>query len=216
MEKTNVFVYGTLRKDYGLHDILVRGGAIFVGAGLTVKKYGMTADSCPFVHPEQEVSRIIGEVYKVGPDLLRELDRVEGYHGTRERSHYFRETIDVELDGGPVVAADIYFNEKRTGTVPIPSGDYKDLEFCRSQIKSEQLRSSLRSLQIPASEEDEDAGVFVRDAEMSWFDNVVDFVYVNGIRTNLFVFEGYLYNIERNTAYSQGPTTKEFTLSIKE
>ncbi|MFN5547512.1 MAG: gamma-glutamylcyclotransferase, partial [Bacteroidota bacterium] len=75
--KTNIFVYGTLRQQFGNHHFL--STARFLGDAITQSKYVMHASSSiPFVSQSQAVSQIVGEVYEVDAQTLANLDRLEG------------------------------------------------------------------------------------------------------------------------------------------
>jgi len=88
-----VFVYGTLKHGHGLNQVLVAGGARFVGCGyvddVRLYSWGM----CPAAYRE-EGSRARGEVYEVNAALLEQLDRIE--------TSYKRERMPVVIMEGSV------------------------------------------------------------------------------------------------------------------
>ena len=132
--KTNIFVYGTLRQQFGNHHFL--STARFLGDALTQSKYVMHASSSiPFVSQSQAVSQIVGEVYEVDAQTLANLDRLEGCRVIAEEplqfdasSWYTREQVSVRWAvGGECLTVWMYFNEHETRHAIIPTGDFKDL-----------------------------------------------------------------------------------------
>jgi gamma-glutamylcyclotransferase (GGCT)/AIG2-like uncharacterized protein YtfP len=132
--KTNIFVYGTLRQQFGNHHFL--STARFLGDAITQSKYVMHASSSiPFVSQSQAVSQIVGEVYEVDAQTLANLDRLEGCRVIAEEplqfdanSWYTREQVSVRwADGGECLTVWMYFNEHETRHAIIPTGDFKDL-----------------------------------------------------------------------------------------
>jgi len=132
--KTNIFVYGTLRQQFGNHHFL--STARFLGDATTQSKYVMHASSSiPFVSQSQAVSQIVGEVYEVDAQTLANLDRLEGCRVIAEEplqfdanSWYTREQVSVRwADGGECLSVWMYFNEHETRQAIIPTGDFKDL-----------------------------------------------------------------------------------------
>jgi gamma-glutamylcyclotransferase (GGCT)/AIG2-like uncharacterized protein YtfP len=132
--KTNIFVYGTLRQQFGNHHFL--STARFLGDAITQSKYVMHASSSiPFVSQSLAVSQIVGEVYEVDAQTLANLDRLEGCRVMAEEplqfdanSWYTREQVSVRwADGGECLTVWMYFNEHETRHAIIPTGDFKDL-----------------------------------------------------------------------------------------
>ncbi len=72
-----VFVYGTLQRGRGNHHILRT--ARFIGKAVTVRKFGMTDVGFPFMHADQRVAPVMGELFDIGDDeeTLARLDRLE-------------------------------------------------------------------------------------------------------------------------------------------
>ena len=123
-----VFVYGTLRKD-------VRGQAlsplcrdwILKGYGSVsgdLYDFGAYPGAVPAASPG---ARISGEVYEL-PDAVAELPLVDEYEGCSESDglpHEFeRALIDVDLDGGGVARAWIYWYKPEPLGRLLESGDY--------------------------------------------------------------------------------------------
>jgi len=211
-----VFVYGTLRKGGGLHGSLLSGAAVFIGNGITVEKYHMTASGCPFVHPEIPTSRIVGEVYGVGPALLEDLDRIEGFRrGERENSNYYRSTIEVEMEDGKIIEADIYFNVRYADRFAIPTGDFTDYKRLEEVARRNQVLKQLRDIQTVENPEDEDNQIYMNAAVEEALEKHAKFVYVNGNKTGLFVFEGHLYNIIEDSIVYVEKAPETFTVELK-
>jgi len=122
-EKSLVFVYGTLKRDFGNHHLL--NGSKFIGKALTKEKYALYVSGIPFVIENEPVSQIAGEVYKVDEKTLVRLDRLEGHPGW-----YCRKIVDVSVDGRDGDAAErkmkawIYFFPIREGML-VESGIFK-------------------------------------------------------------------------------------------
>jgi gamma-glutamylcyclotransferase (GGCT)/AIG2-like uncharacterized protein YtfP len=113
-------VYGTLRKGYGNHSLLL--GTNFIGAGLTSEPYRLTANGIPFVSKESPVSKVKVEVYETdNEDIISDVDSLEGHP-----RFYRREEIFVDLEDGSKVSAELYFCSGRESNTLIESGDYAD------------------------------------------------------------------------------------------
>lgn len=89
----NLFVYGTLKQGYGNNRLLA--GAEFLGP-CTISSSFYLVDLGPFpaALPSNEQHEIVGEVYKIDSNILRNTDRLEGYPGFYNRSL-------IETDFGP-------------------------------------------------------------------------------------------------------------------
>ncbi len=111
-KKELVFVYGTLKKGFGLHQVLKNINAEFKGNWITDPKYTMFAlGGFPGVRPNGGDS-IHGEVYAV-PNM-KELDSVEGYP-----SLYTREKLSTEWGDSWIY---IYNRAPRSPVIKISSG----------------------------------------------------------------------------------------------
>lgn len=151
MTKTTIFVYGTLRRDFGNHSFLSQ--STFKGTATTVEKFTLfCSGQIPFVSRSQAISTIVGEVYEVDNQTLRNLDALEGCRplsgssgGFETSSWYTREQITVQYTEhfqAPISASNsiqtataqegstervwIYLNEKETQHAIIPTGDFAD------------------------------------------------------------------------------------------
>jgi gamma-glutamylaminecyclotransferase len=79
-----VFVYGTLRRNYGNHRLLSES-AFFGETTTAAYTFAMFGQGIPYVYPVEIGWRIKGEVYEVDDETLEDLDRLEGngYHYER-------------------------------------------------------------------------------------------------------------------------------------
>ncbi len=112
-----VFVYGTLRKGASNHDRYL-SRARCLGPARTADSYALYLDGLPYVVGKESVCPIVGEVYGVDADGLVRLDGLEGHP-----NFYYREKVPVELSGGTVVEAWIYFYPTPRGRL-VASGDF--------------------------------------------------------------------------------------------
>lgn len=70
------FVYGTLKRGKGNHDLL--GRSKYIGKGITLTKYRAYSSGFPLILPDEEGKPMLGELYKVdSPVVVNELDRLE-------------------------------------------------------------------------------------------------------------------------------------------
>lgn len=122
-----VAVYGTLRKEEGNHFLLEESA--YRGRGITKEKgvmygrgKGFPILRIPAKEGEEGATNIHVEVYEVTPDILRLLDRLEGYP-----SWYTRTPFKVIRRGRGEVEAFIYHQPEYTNTAEsiIKSGDWK-------------------------------------------------------------------------------------------
>lgn len=101
----NVFVYGTLMS--GLYNHKHMSGSTFIGCARTVKKYGMhVMVSIPFLHDDEELYHIQGELYTVTPTHMKYLDRIESW--------YKRKIIQVIVDNKTFICFAYFKNQKST------------------------------------------------------------------------------------------------------
>jgi gamma-glutamylaminecyclotransferase len=86
-----VFVYGSLRAGFGNHGLLE--GSEYVGKAFTAPAFTMLhLGGFPGIVQSGGTS-IVGEVYKVDDDTLRNLDRLEGHPSFYERRQH---VVDLE------------------------------------------------------------------------------------------------------------------------
>jgi gamma-glutamylcyclotransferase (GGCT)/AIG2-like uncharacterized protein YtfP len=63
----------------GRHNHHILRNARFIGKAVTVRKFGMTDVGFPFMHADQRIAPVVGELYDIGDDAstLADLDRLE-------------------------------------------------------------------------------------------------------------------------------------------
>ena len=108
---TLVFVYGTLLSGFSNNRLLARGGAQCLGPASTRDAYTMLdLGAFPAVLATgraRYMAPVVGEVYECTPDVLADLDALEGYHGDAS-GLYDRKPVQVQLDDGIITTALIY------------------------------------------------------------------------------------------------------------
>ena len=109
--KTNIFVYGTLKKGY-CNDHYLKD-AKFISTAVTFERYQMypvKGEGYPFLIKSEKVNFIKGEVYEVdSQETLDTLDMLEGYPYL-----YTKEFIKVELKNEETLEALTYFKNEET------------------------------------------------------------------------------------------------------
>jgi len=132
---TRIFVYGTLRKNFGNHSLL--NSATFIGQANTQNKYGMHCrGTIPFVSEGQSIVPIAGEVYEIDAQTLSAIDQLEGCYPLGGNpvqfdacSWYIRKEVGVRLlSTGEEMQAWMYINEQETRHPMLCTGDYADRE----------------------------------------------------------------------------------------
>lgn len=101
-----VFVYGTLKRGFHNHGVMVRAGGEFVSSGTTVERYPLVIDGLPYLldvpgqgHP------VKGEIYRVSSaEGWSMLDRLEGHP-----RFYERRLTEIAGADGETYAAWVYF-----------------------------------------------------------------------------------------------------------
>lgn len=117
-----IFVYGTLRRYHGNHQLLEN--ARYYGVGATQNNYSMyVAGGYPYVVSTEARYPIVGELYGVDDKTLEKLDKMEGH------PHYFtRSEIVVIVDEKEYTA---WMYVRVPHGVLMPTGDYNDALHCR-------------------------------------------------------------------------------------
>jgi gamma-glutamylcyclotransferase (GGCT)/AIG2-like uncharacterized protein YtfP len=131
-----LFVYGSLRRGFPNHFLLEK--SIYMGTYSTVDKYhmiGQVSKSFPYVVDKAEFAdtnptHIIGELYDIEADILKDLDELEGHP-----DFYTRRSVQVV--GEHTYSAYVYILEN-SGIIRglknnsrfelVPSGDW--LVYC--------------------------------------------------------------------------------------
>lgn len=111
-------MYGTLMKGFG-NDYLLEN-SVFLGKGHTSKKYSMHIISgLPFVHDDESLYPIQGEVYEVSEEVMNEIDDLED-----NGSWYTRYITEITLENGKCVECWMFFNNERGAL--LQDGNYKN------------------------------------------------------------------------------------------
>ncbi len=125
-----LFVYGTLKRGYGLNPIINKEAndtpyrkatpsGSFIGECLTIKDYTMYHAGYPVVSSEPR-HPVLGELYEVNPGVFRELDRIEG--------GYDRVLVEVRDKEGTIHEAWMYlgknWNNRMQRYAPRDTGCY--------------------------------------------------------------------------------------------
>ena len=111
-----LFVYGTLMRGFALHRVLARRATLLGGAHVRGRLVDLGA--YPGLLDGRAIVR--GELYRLDDaELLRDLDREEGYNFDRRRT-------TVTLESGRRARAWVYrYRGPRERAIPIPGGDYR-------------------------------------------------------------------------------------------
>lgn len=92
--KHKVAVYGSLKKDFENHGWI--RGSKFLGneriEGFALHSLGLFPAAVPM-----KGQSIMTEVYEISAETLMRIDALEGHTGIRDRSYYFRETIQTRF-----------------------------------------------------------------------------------------------------------------------
>ncbi|WP_300161560.1 gamma-glutamylcyclotransferase family protein [Solidesulfovibrio sp.] len=99
----DIFAYGTLRRGFRNHRYVA--GCPCLGRAETVEAYAMyVAGDIPYLVADEPRCRVVGEIYRVDANRLRELDALEEHPRV-----YRRALAPVALEGGETAQAWIYF-----------------------------------------------------------------------------------------------------------
>jgi gamma-glutamylaminecyclotransferase len=121
MTQYTLFVYGTLKKNFGNHHLLRT--SLYLGKGRTQNKYAMYVDNIPYVVKDRPISLIYGELYQVDACQLERLDRLEGHP-----EWYCREQVQVVDQHKLIVTAWMYLFPDRIGRLNA-TGRYQRQHF---------------------------------------------------------------------------------------
>ena len=117
MNKTVLFVYGTLRQGHSAHALLA-GGA-YLGTVTTLPQYDLAHLGAYPGLLRGGKTAVTGELYLVDERTIQDLDEYEGH------PDYFHRGI-VVLSNGREVAAYFYPRDRAAGSPRIPGGDWKE------------------------------------------------------------------------------------------
>ena len=125
----HVFVYGSLKRGHGNHRCLE--GAEFVGPGILDNAKMLNLGAFPGLVPAPPGAYypVFGEVYKITPEILARLDRLEGHPDFYCRS--MEDIWQTMEQNCPVWTAWVYFLSKDSAEHysklcdEIPSGQWK-------------------------------------------------------------------------------------------
>ena len=102
-----IAVYGTLKKGYGNHRLLINQR--FVGKGTTTDRYPLIINGLPYLMQEKGKGHNVEvEVYKVDDDTFDSIDALEGHP-----NFYEREETSITMKSGKKITAWIYFNRSQ-------------------------------------------------------------------------------------------------------
>ena len=128
----NVFVYGTLQRDFNNHSVMKSANGHFLGRGRTIDHYPLLVEGLPYLHKHKGIGHhVFGEVYKV--DSIWPLDLLESHP-----IFYKREVIDISTTGKGILPCWTYFVNNSSREV----SDFKDNEMFYSFKQAIQLQSS--------------------------------------------------------------------------
>ncbi len=98
-----LFVYGTLKRGYGLHRVIQ--DCRFLGTANTVKPHALLDAGFPVMTPLEKPAWLVrGEVYEVtDPALIKRLDQIE--------AAYNRKKIQVRFDDGAEMRVHAYIGK---------------------------------------------------------------------------------------------------------
>lgn len=99
-EKEAIFVYGTLKKGQRANYKLAEED--FVGEAQTPPLFNMFGETYPMLTKTDKGASVIGEVYLVSKETMKELDRYEGFPSFYSRMQipvaFFGETTNLPFD----------------------------------------------------------------------------------------------------------------------
>ncbi|MDR6564404.1 MULTISPECIES: pyruvate carboxylase [unclassified Arcicella] len=123
-----LFVYGTLRKDFGneLHKLITRNSE-FIGMATYQGKMYNIGEYPGIVPSEDESSKVVGELYKLSNSirLIRILDEYEEFYPENiAESVFVRKSITVSIDGKDYESYSYLYNRPTDGLAEITSGNF--------------------------------------------------------------------------------------------
>ncbi|MBB6004975.1 pyruvate carboxylase [Arcicella rosea] len=123
-----LFVYGTLRKDFGneLHKLITRNSE-FIGMATYQGKMYNIGEYPGIVASDDTDSKVIGELYKLSNSLrlIRILDEYEEFYPENiAESIFVRNAVSVNIEGTTYEAYSYLYNRPTDGLPEITSGDF--------------------------------------------------------------------------------------------
>lgn len=112
----HLFVYGTLRRGCANHRQL--RAAQYIDRAHTLHPCALYVDDYPYLNPNQPVGPVHGELYRVTPELLTQLDEFEGVPDL-----YTRARIAITTPDSAPILAWTYIRDSSAGRL-LPHGDY--------------------------------------------------------------------------------------------
>jgi gamma-glutamylcyclotransferase (GGCT)/AIG2-like uncharacterized protein YtfP len=89
-----VAVYGSLRKGLGNYRFHLKGKSTYIGSYDTIPEYNMySLGAFPAITRGGNTS-IVMEVFRVNEEVMKSLDRLEGYNKDSAHNHYNKEQIN--------------------------------------------------------------------------------------------------------------------------
>ncbi len=132
-----LFVYGTLKRGFGLHRVLKQLDAQFAGAGSIRARLYDLKDFPGALPSSVGEHRVEGEIYELKDPIsqLKILDQEEEFYPDSPRKSLFvREVTKVRLRNGLTREAWVYFlNKKPAGARAIPRGNYTPIQQGRAR-----------------------------------------------------------------------------------
>jgi gamma-glutamylcyclotransferase (GGCT)/AIG2-like uncharacterized protein YtfP len=125
-----LFVYGTLRRGFPLHEYLEKASPRFIGRGFIRARLYDLGEFPGAVRSDAVDDRVAGEVFELtDPDnQIKQLDEVEEYDLEKpEESLFLRQLVEVDLEDQRTSNAWAYFLPKTPPGAPrIQTGNYAE------------------------------------------------------------------------------------------
>ncbi len=129
MKTTPLFCYGTLRRGFALHSQLMNSK--FLGEARTKYPYALFARGIPFCVQEIPFRPVIGELYEVSDETLRQIDIIEGHPFS-----YCRKKAPLITRSEEEIEGWIYFYPEPVGEL-IVTGDFANPQSMAVDVRKE-------------------------------------------------------------------------------
>lgn len=104
-----VFVYGTLKRQYHNHAVMLRAEGRYVGEATLEDAFLVHLGGFPGLVVDEGSGRVVhGEVYEVEPQNMEPLHRLEGYSPITDDGMYLCREFQVRMEDGTPVEAFVY------------------------------------------------------------------------------------------------------------